>query len=373
MAGPIRNLISTIQQRQPVRSAIRGLFGIDSFDEMAARDREQGNDVSNPFPDTGMAPGNYPVRQVAQMEPADENQPFKGKGVFQSVFTPAPNLPRKPQQAPMTAPPGLMERLAEIDASKLSAAEKHQMYADAFYRASIAASKEQQKQLAGIGQDYASRAMFESIRSDEQAAAQKVKDDNEAMRTAEERRLKDEYERTSPLGRQKQVQELLNNPAVSPETAAFQLANDADMALQDKGQSMSPEQKLQLQDSLTRQGYAHRAYQSLESYLGGKTPSILEGGHPLFEPMSVYYRKMAKRDGVAAASNALRADLAQAANKAFLEHEHQSPEEAMRDATVWIEHTVSGVLGDLAPKQPAPASPPPTGDTPWYQMLDFTK
>lgn len=114
MAGPIRTFIDTLQERQPVRNALRSVLGmpqrrgtvIDSFEEMAARDREMGGDISNAYPNTRMDPriastatagpsgaAGLPAPQaapemIATPAPVDPSQPLAGMGMMQGVFTP---------------------------------------------------------------------------------------------------------------------------------------------------------------------------------------------------------------------------------------------------------------------------------------------
>lgn len=184
MPGPIRSFIDTLQERQPVRNAVRDFLGvprrygsvIDPMDEMSARDysnvgsrRLASNAPMAVEPEGGLAmPIPEETPQVIQTGAPDPLKPFKGMSIAQAAVT-APNevldkrrydgMPpqgQAPRQSPQQSPQSLAAVIDSINASKLPAADKYGLLADEMAKASFApgVTPERVNALAGWGRYY---------------------------------------------------------------------------------------------------------------------------------------------------------------------------------------------------------------------------
>lgn len=185
--GPIRSFIDTLQERQPVRNAIRDFVGmprrygsvIDPMEEMTARDRERGQDISReglpnrrlastaamavepeglamPIPEGPPAP----MRSGAP----DPLQPYKGMSLAQAAVTaPSDALKRydgMPPRQRSTEPAGqgsdFASAIRTIGRSSLDPAQKYEQMANAAYEAAArpGETKERRAALMRIGENY---------------------------------------------------------------------------------------------------------------------------------------------------------------------------------------------------------------------------
>jgi hypothetical protein len=217
MAGPILTFLDNLQDRQPVRNAVRGVFGlpqrrstvIDPMEEMAARDAERGGDISNPFPNTRMPPRiastatDGPGVAAALPAPAqaiDETQPYQGMGMIKGMTTsPAAAIRERRQMAARpvaqgsAAPASLSQSIGLIHQSPdLPPAARAQMLADLMYRhAADATDNDRRETLVRIGDTYMKQFMVltgmergEAALQGAKEAAQKLSDDNAALAKA---------------------------------------------------------------------------------------------------------------------------------------------------------------------------------------------
>lgn len=193
MPGSLTSFIDTLQEKQPLRSAVRGLLGmprrsstlIDPMEEMIAREREMGGDVSDPMPaatrrpaivptaaqETLPNPSNQsPAPEVLPPPAVDERQPYKGMGVLEAMFTPhSMALDRQRQRARGQAgtpaggmPQGLASTIRSItDDPEMPEVDKLKRLADVTAVAAIEATdNDQRKTLMRVSENYLRRATF---------------------------------------------------------------------------------------------------------------------------------------------------------------------------------------------------------------------
>ena len=193
MASPITSFIDTLQGKQPLRNAMRGLLGgprrsstlIDPMEEMLARDREMGGDVSNPLPQQRRPPVlpvaaqeelPAPSQQLAPPEviptppPVDEKRPYKGMGVMEAMFTPhSMALERQKKQARGASPgmlagspAGLAGSIRTItDDPEMDEVTKLKRLADVTAIAAIEATdNDQRKTLMRVSENFMKRAAY---------------------------------------------------------------------------------------------------------------------------------------------------------------------------------------------------------------------
>ena len=193
MASPITSFIDTLQGKQPLRNAMRGLLGgprrsstlIDPMEEMLAREREMGGDVSNPLPQQRRPPVlpvaaqeelPAPSQQLAPPEviptppPVDEKRPYKGMGVMEAMFTPhSMALERQKKQARGAAPgmlagspAGLAGSIRTItDDPEMDEVTKLKRLADVTAIAAIEATdNDQRKTLMRVSENFMKRAAY---------------------------------------------------------------------------------------------------------------------------------------------------------------------------------------------------------------------
>ena len=193
MASPITSFIDTLQGKQPLRNAMRGLLGgprrsstlIDPMEEMLAREREMGGDVSNPLPQQRRPPVlpvaaqeelPAPSQQLAPPEviptppPVDEKRPYKGMGVMEAMFTPhSMALERQKKQARGASPgmlagspAGLAGSIRTItDDPEMDEVTKLKRLADVTAIAAIEATdNDQRKTLMRVSENYMKRATY---------------------------------------------------------------------------------------------------------------------------------------------------------------------------------------------------------------------
>lgn len=177
MPGPLTSFIDKLQE-QPLRKAMGGLLRrpstrIDPMEEMLARDREMGGDVSDPFPDQRR------VTPVAMQEPlpapaaappaVDERRPYKGMGILEAMYTPhSMALDRQRRQArgpgpgPAGAPTPLAGSIRAItDDPELDEVAKLKRLADVTALAAVEATdNDQRKALMRVSENYLKRATF---------------------------------------------------------------------------------------------------------------------------------------------------------------------------------------------------------------------
>lgn len=196
----LAGLVDTFRERQPLRNAVRGLLGrplrrstvIDPMEEMSARDREMGGDVSNPFPQQKRIPARPvglqasaveelpepsaivqpPIEAIRTPAPApqvDETQPFKGQNVFSAMFrTPQEGLDvqrRGGRPATPAAQPrgGLSPQMAAINAAEgVTAADKLDAHANLMHQAAadaaMSGNRDAMQTYVRLGEAYAQRA-----------------------------------------------------------------------------------------------------------------------------------------------------------------------------------------------------------------------
>jgi len=184
MAGPILTFLDNLQDRQPVRNAVRGVFGlpqkrstvIDPMEEMAARDAERGGDISNPNPMTRPAPriasnatGGPGVAAGLPAPPQaiDETQPYQGMGMIKGMTTPPSAALRERRQMaarPMAQAGGsnsLSQSISLIhQMPDLPPADRAQMLSDLMYRsATEATDNDRRETLMRIGDTYMKQHM----------------------------------------------------------------------------------------------------------------------------------------------------------------------------------------------------------------------
>ena len=193
MASPITSFIDTLQGKQPLRNAMRGLLGgprrsstlIDPMEEMLAREREMGGDVSNPLPQQRRPPVlpvaaqeelPAPSQQLAPPEviptppPVDEKRPYKGMGVMEAMFTPhSMALERQKKQARGASPgmlagspAGLAGSIRTItDDPEMDEVTKLKRLADVTAIAAIEATdNDQRKTLMRVSENFMKRAAY---------------------------------------------------------------------------------------------------------------------------------------------------------------------------------------------------------------------
>jgi len=185
MPGPLTSFIDAFQKNRPLRSGgqpqtpRRNSSVIDSTEEMLARDREMGNDISNPFP---------PQRRVSQVamqeqlpaaqatpEPVaappavDEKRPYRGMGVLEAMFTPhSAAIERQRKQArgassTSSGPAmGLAGSIRSItDDPETDEVTKLKRLADVTALAAIEATdNDQRKTLMRVSENYMKRAAY---------------------------------------------------------------------------------------------------------------------------------------------------------------------------------------------------------------------
>ena len=193
MASPITSFIDTLQGKQPLRNAMRGLLGgprrsstlIDPMEEMLAREREMGGDVSNPLPQQRRPPVlpvaaqeelPAPSQQLAPPEviptppPVDEKRPYKGMGVMEAMFTPhSMALERQKRQTRGASPgmvagspAGLAGSIRTItDDPEMDEVTKLKRLADVTAIAAIEATdNDQRKTLMRVSENFMKRAAY---------------------------------------------------------------------------------------------------------------------------------------------------------------------------------------------------------------------
>jgi len=216
MPGSLTSFIDTLQEKQPVRNAVRGLLGmprrsstlLDPMEEMIAREREMGGDVSDPMPaptrrpavmptaaqeTLPTPPSQSPAPEVLATPPAvDERQPYKGMGVLEAMFTPhSMALDRQRQRARGQAgaatggmPQGLAATIRAItDDPELPEVDKLKRLADVTAVAAIEATdNDQRKTLMRVSENYLRRATFrESADLSRQTALDAVQQQRENL------------------------------------------------------------------------------------------------------------------------------------------------------------------------------------------------
>lgn len=229
MAGPILTFLDNLQERQPVRNALRGVLGlprrrstlIDPMEEMTARDAEMGGDISNPFPNTRMAPRiastattgpGVAAALPAPSQPAvDETQPYKGMGMAQAIVTP-PSAALRQRRAGMAAPAAGGGRVAQAAPNSLSqsiglisqnttlpASDRALMLSDLMTQhAAEATDNDRRATLVRLAETYLKQHAtlsaiergergFEAARAAAEKMAQRASDDAQKARTLEEK------------------------------------------------------------------------------------------------------------------------------------------------------------------------------------------
>jgi hypothetical protein len=194
MPGSLTSFIDTLQEKQPLRSAVRGLLGmprrsstlIDPMEEMIAREREMGGDVSDPMPAPTRRPAVMPTAAqqplpapapatepgspgvLAPPSAVDERQPYKGMGMLEAMVTPhSMALDRQRQRARGQAESvggaqGLATSIRAItDDPELPEIDKLKRLADITALAAIEATdNDQRKTLMRVSENYLRRATF---------------------------------------------------------------------------------------------------------------------------------------------------------------------------------------------------------------------
>lgn len=184
MPGPLTSFIDTLQKKRPLLGAVPGLASrrtvVDPMEEMLARDREMGGDVSNPYPAQRRV---MPVAMQEQLPalqeqpemiatpPAvDEKRPYKGMGVIEAMFTPhSMAIDRQRQRARGTAGGvqgapaiGLAGSIRSItDDPEMDEVTKLKRLADVTALAAIEATdNDQRKTLMRVSENYMKRAAY---------------------------------------------------------------------------------------------------------------------------------------------------------------------------------------------------------------------
>jgi hypothetical protein len=186
MPGPLSSFIDTLQKKQPLRSAVQGLMPrrpgsvIDPTEEMLARDREMGNDISNPFPpqrrvtpaamQEQLPPPQEPPELIATPPAVDEKRPYKGMGVLEAMFTPHSMALERQKKQVRGATPGMLAGSpaglagsirAITDNPEMDEVTKLKRLADVTAIAAIEATdNDQRKTLMRVSENYMKRAAY---------------------------------------------------------------------------------------------------------------------------------------------------------------------------------------------------------------------
>lgn len=321
MPGPIRSFIDTLQERQPVRNAIRDFVGmprrygsvIDPMEEMTARDRERGQDISReglpnrrlastaamavepegmamPIPEGPPAP----MRSGAP----DPLQPYKGMSLAQAAVTaPSDALkrydgmpPRQRSAQPAGQGGDFASRIGQISQSSLDQAQKYEQMAIVALNAAAAPNetKERRAALMRIGENY----MKMSERFNERDYVT-LRRDKEMADAAKYEKQMMEAQTEDALGRAKGVAALPENmmrerPNVPVSVFATQRGQTAlDQAIA-SGKGIPPGAI----DAATKLGYeeflpTRVAQHAEEMAKGGR---IFDEDHPGFAEIQSFYR-----------------------------------------------------------------------------------
>ena len=243
MAGPIRTFIDRLQENQPLRNGVRGFLGlpqrrgsniIDPMEEMSSREREQGVDVSDPYPSS------QPFQMASMKQPVrDESQPYAGMGMVQSMVTSKsdakrPNVQQASQATSTTGKP-LSSFGAQVkainDTEGLTPAQRaYQIGSLAYSQAAAAQTNEERMTYAQIGKD------FFAMHGHQNAVDAGLKASSDATTQVVE-----------AIERQKQLQELVNQGQLNAINAQGQQAPAATAAVQKAEQdASSPARRQQL-------------------------------------------------------------------------------------------------------------------------------
>ena len=183
MPAPLAGFIDKLREQQPFRTAASRFLGaprrsstrIDPMEEMLARDREMGGDLSDPYPDqrrvTPAAMQEPLPAPMATTPPAvDERRPYKGMGILEAMYTPhSMGLERQRRRARGQAgpdQPGGTQNLAGsiraiTDDPGLDEVTRLKRLADVTALAAIEATDNAQRQtLMRVSENYLKRATF---------------------------------------------------------------------------------------------------------------------------------------------------------------------------------------------------------------------
>jgi hypothetical protein len=391
MDGPIRSFVDTLSRQQPLRNAARGLFGlprrsavIDPMEEMAARDREMGGDVSNPYPQQKR----MPVRQVSASEelpaparqgvemiptppPIDEKQPYKGQSVFTAMFrTPQDGLDAQRKTAggaagsPMAGGSPLSRQIAEINASDMEMPDKLEalssLMATAASEATARGDRDAMQTLVRLSEGFAQRANAVRNSTQSQAIIQRNLEFREQAVPKQIAAYREEMERQRKLdaeewdrryGREqadaKELQSqsfqfqnvespLVDDMSRSVAEWAFQQTAGAQQTRAKDGKPMSREEMDQMYDEQYRIGTRIRVGQYINAMVNEDGPAF-DDTHPGFMELQAHYgRKLAEDEGQ---YDALYSDLMQAIAPAVRAAAPGLPQE---DQAAYIRQIIEG-------------------------------
>jgi hypothetical protein len=346
MAGPILTFLDNLQDRQPVRNAVRGVFGlpqkrstvIDPMEEMAARDAERGGDISNPNPMTRPAPRiasnatdgpGVAAGLPAPPQAIDETQPYQGMGIGQAMVTPPTAALRQRRQMasrPMAQAGGsnsLSQSISLIHQSPdLPPSDRAQMLADLMYRhATEATDNDRRDTLMRIGDTYMAqhmaltgRAAGEKSLKEARDAALKISQRHKNVAKREGEREERMHERTITGTQETNAQihgfqtgdtsrasaskdytsALVSDPTMPVSVFANQARGALEMAQFASEKAVDPA----LLDAEYRRafdrGFSVRLSQLAAAGEGDET--LLHGGHPLFGDIAQHYRGLLAKD-----------------------------------------------------------------------------
>jgi hypothetical protein len=347
MAGPILTFLDNLQDRQPVRNAVRGVFGlpqrrstvIDPMEEMAARDAERGGDISNPFPNTRMPPRiastatDGPGVAAALPAPAqaiDETQPYQGMGMIKGMTTsPAAAIRERRQMAARpvaqgsAAPASLSQSISLIHQSPdLPPAARAQMLSDLMYRhAAEANDNDRRETLMRIGDTYAKQHMVlmgmeagkqsladarktanriskRNKKSADEAGAREERMNERAITGQQELNAQIHGFKTGDTSRanasKDYVSPLIQDQTLPISTFAAQARGALEMAQFASEKAVDPA----LLDAEHRRAF-DRGFNVRLSQLAASdndTESLLHPGHPIFADVAQHYRGLLAKD-----------------------------------------------------------------------------
>jgi len=346
MAGPILTFLDNLQDRQPVRNAVRGVFGlpqkrstvIDPMEEMAARDAERGGDISNPNPMTRPAPriasnatGGPGVAAGLPAPPQaiDETQPYQGMGMIKGMTTPPSAALRERRQMaarPMAQAGGsnsLSQSISLIhQMPDLPPADRAQMLADLMYRsATEATDNDRRETLMRIGDTYMKQHMVLTGMAAGEKSLKEARDtankiSRRAKRSADDAGSREERMNERAITGQQELNAqvygfqkadtsratssrdylspLLEDPTMPISAFAAQARGAMEMAQMASEKAADPA----MLDAEERRAF-DRGFNVRLSQLAAAdndTESLLHPGHPLFGDIAQHYRGLLAKD-----------------------------------------------------------------------------
>ena len=157
MPGPITNFLDTLQQKRPLRTAVREFLGMDGTDPVREL-RDPNPPAAAPQDPRGVTP----VAMQEELPPVDGRQPYRGMGLFEAMYTPHSMALNRQRQRQDPGPSALAGTIRSItDHPEMDEISKLKRLAYVTALAAIEATdNERRKTLMRVSENYLKRAAF---------------------------------------------------------------------------------------------------------------------------------------------------------------------------------------------------------------------